>query len=197
MSELICVTNRRLCAEDFLVRLKKIAEAKPGAVVLREKDLSGEEYLRLARQAKIICEQSGTRLILHNFSDVAAELGADSLHLPLPKLRELTASQRGNFKALGTSCHSVENVIEAQIIGCTYVFAGHIFETDCKRGIKGRGLEFLSEVCARAEIPVYAIGGISPQNYKSVIAAGASGACVMSGFMRCESPLEYIKTFSE
>ena len=180
MSELICVTNRRLCAEDFLVRLKKIAEAKPGAVVLREKDLSGEEYLRLARQAKII-----------------AELGADSLHLPLPKLRELTASQRGNFKALGTSCHSVEDVIEAQIIGCTYVFAGHIFETDCKRGIKGRGLEFLSEVCARAEIPVYAIGGISPQNYKSVIAAGASGACVMSGFMLCESPLEYIKTFSE
>ena len=88
-------------------------------------------------------------------------------------------------------------MLEAQRLGCTCVFAGHIFETDCKRGLKGRGLGFLKEVCRAAEIPVYAIGGISPENYGSVISAGAAGACVMSGFMRCESPLEFIKSFSE
>ena len=197
MSELICVTNRRLCKDDFLERLEKIAESRPKAIVLREKDLSAGEYFGLARRALSVFAPSKTPLIIHGFADVASELGCGSLHLPLPKLRELSDTRRREFKNLGTSCHSLEDVLEAQRLGCTCVFAGHIFETDCKRGIKGRGLELLSEVCARAEIPVYAIGGISPQNYKSVIAAGASGACVMSGFMRCESPLEYIKTFSE
>ena len=76
---------------------------------------------------------------------------------------------------------------EAQDLGCTYITAGHIFLTDCKKGLPGRGLPFLEEICKTVRIPVYAIGGISSQNIESVRKTGAAGACIMSGFMRCKT----------
>ena len=71
-------------------------------------------------------------------------------------------------------------------LGCSYITAGHIFATDCKRGLPGRGPEFLAEVCRTVDIPVYGIGGISPENIREVRAAGAAGACLMSSLMTAE-----------
>ena len=81
MCEIICVTNRALCGEGFLVRLGRIAAAKPKAVILREKDMQPEEYRKLAVQAQMICSQYGVPCILHSFADIAAELGAENLIL--------------------------------------------------------------------------------------------------------------------
>lgn len=65
------------------------------------------------------------------------------------------------------------------------IVLGNIFETDCKKGLAGKGLDFLSEACKKAvNVPVYAIGGINTQNIKAVLDAGASGGCMMSGFMK-------------
>lgn len=65
------------------------------------------------------------------------------------------------------------------------------------KGTAGRGLEFLKQVCESVRIPVYAIGGIDPENSKEVMAAGATGVCVMSGAMVCEAPGRYLSAFSE
>lgn len=73
-------------------------------------------------------------------------------------------------------------------LGATYITAGHIFATDCKKGVPPRGLDFLSSVCSFVNIPVYAIGGISPVNAQKAIDAGAEGVCIMSGLMTCKSP---------
>lgn len=81
-------------------------------------------------------------------------------------------------------------------MGCTYITAGHIFETDCKRGLPGRGLEFLREVCRAVTIPVYAIGGIEPKRMAEIFAAGAAGACVMSGPMVCGDVGTYFADFA-
>lgn len=85
--------------------------------------------------------------------------------------------------------------------------AGHIFATDCKKGLPPRGLDFLKNVCDAVGIPVYAIGGIniasnynstasdSPSTYDAVrdisvprlaevMECGAAGGCIMSGMMR-------------
>ena len=65
------------------------------------------------------------------------------------------------FKVIGTSVHSVEDAIKAEQLGATYMTAGHIFATDCKKGLPPRGLDFLKNVCDTVQIPVYAIGGIN------------------------------------
>ena len=196
MSDILCVSARALCKEDFLVRIEKIAAAHPYGIILREKDLSEEEYTQLSKSVMEICERNGTRLILHNFINSAEELGSRAIHLPLPALRMLSEEEKRTFAVLGASCHSVKDALEAERLGCTYITAGHVFETDCKKDLPGRGIEFLREVCDSVSIPVYAIGGISADNIVDVRSAGAKGACVMSGAMTCEEPLKYFRSFN-
>lgn len=192
MSEILCVTNRALCKGNFLHRIETIAAAHPAGIILREKDLSQQDYKALAAEVLHICKEHGVPCILHSFLDAAVELRADAIHLPLPILREVSAAQRASFAVLGASCHSVEDAQEAETLGCTYITAGHVFDTDCKKGLPGRGLEFLQAVCGAVSIPVYAIGGISPERMNLVRKAGARGACVMSGLMQCEDAAAYL-----
>lgn len=195
MSDIIVITNRSLCREDFLTRIEKIALAHPTAIVLREKDMSEKEYKSLAAQVLEICNKHGARCILHSFPETAAELNCSALHMPLHRLSLLSSEERTSFKVLGASCHSVEDAKEAEKLGCTYITAGHIFDTDCKKGLPRRGLAFLKEVCESVSIPVYAIGGISADKVALIRESGAKGVCVMSGAMTCEDVQKYLGEF--
>ena len=93
-----------------------------------------------------------------------------------PRLQDL-------FDEISVSCHSMEDVQRAVAGGATQIVLGTIFETECKRGLKGRGLDFVREVTAACPIPVYAIGGITLERIPLVQHAGAAGGCMMSGFM--------------
>lgn len=192
MSDILCITNRTLCKEDFLERIEKIAKEKPFGIILREKDLSEYEYAKLACDVREICEKYGVPCIFHSFVNVAKGLNCMGIHLPLHILRTLSDEDKKAFFMLGTSCHSIEEALEAERLGCTYVIAGHIFETDCKKGLEGRGISFLQEVCQSVEIPVYGIGGINIENIESVRKAGTVGVCVMSGIMTCDNPHKYL-----
>lgn len=193
MSDILCVTNRNLCKTDFISRIEEIANARPKGIILREKDLSESEYKTLAKQITEICKKHSTTCILHSFVDVALELNSEAIHLPLPILRKMSSTQKEKLKTIGASCHSVSDAIEAEKLGCTYITAGHIFATDCKKGLPPRGTDFLKDVCKSVSIPVYAIGGINSSNIHYVINAGAKGACIMSGLMCCEDVSIYIK----
>lgn len=197
MFKLISVTNRALCTQDFLGRIQEIAENGADGIILREKDLHEADYQALAAQVLPICQRYGTTCILHSYPGAAEVLGSQALHLPLPVLRELPPERRAGFSTLGCSCHSMEDVEEAEKLGCTYVTLGHIFATDCKKGLPPRGLELLRTVCANANLPVYAIGGIGPENLVSVRDAGAAGACIMSGLMRCADAGEGLQKLRE
>ena len=188
MSDILVVTNRALCQEEFYTRLERIAKAKPAGIILREKDLRPEEYKAFAVHALEICTRQGVPCILHTFWQVARSLGADKLHMPLPLLRQMETGERERFSVLGASCHSAEDALEAQALGCTYITAGHIFATDCKQDLPGRGLDFLRQVCQSVDLPVYAIGGIASENIDAVRHTGAAGACVMGSAMTCPDP---------
>lgn len=196
MSDIICVTNSRLCEGDLLSRIEAVAACRPKGIILREKTLSGREYALLAKRALEICGRYDAACILHGFVKEAIELGADKIHLPMEQLRGLKEDKR-RFNVIGASVHSAEEAREAQKLGAAYLTAGHIFDTDCKKGLPGRGLGFLAEVCGSVDIPVYAIGGIAADNIKEVRGAGAAGACVMSGLMTCDDVQAYFKAFEE
>lgn len=228
-NKLIAVTNRHLCSRPLNEQLHRICSLHPGAVILREKDLPEEEYLLLADQALAICNEYDVPCILHSFVSAARTLHAPYLHLPLPLLRKLAADITthagkphtldhsshlpqsscilADFQIIGTSVHSVEDAIEAEQLGASYLTAGHIYATDCKMGLPPRGLSFLEDVCSTVSIPVYAIGGIQLEaapiparlsnpsgmpkadsilcpRLSEVLTHGAAGACIMSGMMR-------------
>ena len=185
---LIAITNRHLCTRPFAEQIKRICNLNPKAIILREKDLDEDAYTLLLSQTKEICDAKEIPLIPHTFAKSAQSLGFTSIHLPLHILEKyvLTDSLTG-FTTIGTSIHSVEEAKRAEKLGATYLTAGHIYVTDCKKGLAPRGLPFLKEVCQSVSIPVYAIGGIKNNSgqLQELAETGASGACIMSGMMSC------------
>lgn len=181
----IYVTNRTLCRDDFLTRIDHIAKkGVADAILLREKDLTEREYLELAEKVLSICKSHNRRCILHTYYKAAKELGCKEIHLPLPLLQKMREEgEKEWFTTVGTSVHSLKQANLAMHLQADYMTAGHIFETDCKKGLPGRGLSFLSKVVCKSEVPVYGIGGISADNAGQIMETGAAGVCIMSGFM--------------
>ena len=195
MCNIVCITNRNICPDNFLDRIENIAEQNPAAIVLREKDMNEKDYIQLCEKVMKICEKHNVKCILHSFYDAAVSLNCTSIHLPIPVLQKLDNEKKSRFSEIGTSCHSIEDAVFAEKTGCSYIIAGHIFETDCKKGVAPRGLDFLRKVCESVSIPVYAIGGINHANFPQILQAGAKGGCVMSGLMRCGDIKKYMSDF--
>ncbi len=177
---IIAVTARHLCPRPLWEQIPRIRNAGITRVILREKDLSADEYLALAEKVLCSCKECGVELTIHAFPDVAEKLHVERLHMPLPLLREDLVSC---FPLLGTSVHSLEQLEKAEALKVGYVTFGHVFPTDCKKDLPPRGLSTLSEICSRTALPVYAIGGITKDNFAEVMHAGAFGACIMSSAM--------------
>lgn len=192
--EMVAVTNRKLCECPFEEQIKRVCELKPSFIILREKDLTENEYEVLAERILDICADYDVKCILHTYWKTALKLGQTSIHLPLVVLRQLENEERRKFSTIGCSIHSVCEAVEAQRLGASYITAGHIYTTDCKKGVPARGVQFLQEVCESVQIPVYAIGGIHLETSEpgkilhsqevELTKAGAKGVCIMSGFMK-------------
>lgn len=196
---LVITSRKRFEGEaDFLKQIEKIAAAKPFGIVLREKDLPVKEYSVLARKVRDICRSAGASIIIHSHPEVARELGIPALHMPLDALEKMSSEERKEFEVLGASCHSVEDVLRAKALGCDYVTAGHVYATDCKPGLPPRGADFLAEVCGpAAPMPVFALGGLTPDRAPEVRRAGAAGFAMMSSAMDAENPAELFRKYSE
>ncbi|MDE5620733.1 MAG: thiamine phosphate synthase [Ruminococcus sp.] len=188
MFKIICVTDRNLCREDFLTRIEKIASAKPDRIMFRDKDCKDDDYVKTAFKILEISDKYGVSCSMYRKFEKFS-----NIHMTMPMLQHIRLSDMNFINLAGTSVHSVDEAVEAEKMGVDYVIAGHIFETSCKPDLAPRGLEFLKQVCNAVKIPVYAIGGINADNINLVAIAGADGACIMSGFMTCENPDEYIK----
>ena len=212
MKELIAITNRKLCGSDFLDQIKRIADAGFDRIILREKDLTPDAYQALAEQVMRALEPYETIGTLHSFLEAAVKFQVKSIHLPLPLLLEkeseilawmqqcyleqkesqLSEDCEGlhNPYEVGSSIHSVEELQKVKglqerlHVNHMYITASHVFPTECKKNLPARGIPFLETICKQADMPVYALGGIAPENLERVFLAGADGACLMSYTMR-------------
>ena len=183
----IVITNRTLVQGSFLEQMEKVVCLHPQGVILRERDLSDEEYEALAEKVLGICAREKVSCFLHSRISIARRLGCTDIHLSIPYVQSMSETEREelrrNFAQVSISCHSMEDMELAVQAGASQIILGTIFETDCKKGLPGRGLSFLRKVVRETAVPVYGIGGISADNAGQVREAGAAGVCIMSGFM--------------
>ena len=198
MFNVVCFTNRNDCA-DFFAQLEKIAQSEIDMIILREKDMSEEEYFSIVIKAKEICEKYGKKLVVHKFINTAKRLGIRNIHLPFSEFCNGKISHT-DFDVIGTSVHSAEDAVYAEKNGADYIVAGHVFATDCKKGLAPRGVEFLEDVCKSVAIPVYAIGGIDESSVKALSSLSIrnfSGVCIMSGLMKSENPAAFAQSIKK
>lgn len=141
-------------------------------------------------------------VFVHNFADFALRKGERNLWLPLGVLRGFSAARgaeflRANFKKLVASCHSEAEVREALELGASAICLSHIFVTDCKAGLAPKGLNLIRAVREFFAGEIYALGGIAPQNFASVLRAGADRIAVMSPAMIARDASDFIRKFKK
>ena len=184
----IVITNRTLVQRDFFEQMQKVILLHPHAVILREKDLPDDAYEVVAEKVLDMCREEDVNGFLHSRISIAKSLDCGRIHLSIPVLESMKEEERRNlrkdFQEISVSCHSMEDMKTAVKNGATQIILGTIFETECKKGLRGKGLEFVREICKACPVPVYAIGGINMERLPQVIDAGAAGGCMMSGFMK-------------
>ena len=195
------ISNRKLCENQNLEKqIKKIfldyekkiylENFEIVALTLREKDLDKNEYLNLVEKIYPICKKYGIDLILHQNYDLNLDekYNIEGIHLSYEIFKSLNKNIREKlikkYKRIGVSIHSLEEAKDVENLGATYVVAGHIFETDCKKDLKPRGLIFIKQLSSTLTIPIFAIGGINQENSNLVIKSGAFSVCMMSSMMK-------------
>ena len=195
------ISNRKLCENENLEKqIEKIFSAYQRKIILenfeivaltlREKDLNKNEYLKLIEKVYPICQKYKINLILHQNYDLNLDdkYNIEGIHLSYSIFKSLNENIKAElikkYKRIGVSVHSLNEAKEAESLGASYVIAGHIFETDCKKGLEPRGLKFIEDLSSALSIPIFAIGGIDEKNSLSVINSGAFGVCMMSTLMK-------------
>lgn len=142
----------------------------------------------LALELAGVAAEHKARLIVNSSLEAAEESGAWGIQLPFSLFMSLAGKASLRRFKIGVSIHGINEALAAQEAGADLVLAGNIFETGCKPGLEGKGLNFLESLRDRLAIPVWAVGGILPGNALSVRQSGAAGLCVMSPLMLSQEP---------
>ena len=152
--------------------------------------------VQMARELALLCHSYGVPLIVNDSVEVALSSGADGVHLGQGDMDPAQARKLlGPWAIIGVTARTVEQAKAAQAAGADYLGSGAVFPTGSKGDAVPMAHETLKAICAAVSIPVYAIGGISPENIAAVRAAGAAGACVMSGLMEAADPAALLGRF--
>lgn len=162
-----------------------VSEALAGGVkVVQYRNKVAPPPLFRAQAAELlrICRAAGALLIVNDNPEIAADIGADGVHVG----REDGGAARaraivGPGKIIGVSCYDDLAIAErAMAEGADYVAFGAMFPSSVKPGAVAAPLSLLKEAKARFSVPVCAIGGIKTGNVQSLIDAGADMAAVIT-----------------
>lgn len=152
------------------------------ALILREPHLSEAAYVELARRLSPLL---GPGLILHGSHPNAAHLaGRAGWGLHLPAQADWTGVRTQIKGLLGASCHNADELAAAVDAGVDYATISPVFTPISKPADvrPSLGLEELEGLANSVGIPVFALGGMNPENTRSVLQSGAHGVASM-GFL--------------
>ncbi len=178
-----CIMRRLRPVDRTLPIVVDIMEAGAGSIQLRDEAPS---MVAMIQAMKGTTAWDRERLIVNGDPKVAGEYGVRWLHLGSEWL-ELTPPF-GRFARVGISVHSLEEAIEADALGADYVTFGHVFSSQSHPEEPGRGLDALTQIIERLDLPVLAIGGIDHSNIRDVVATGCAGVSVISAIVDHADP---------
>ena len=200
---LYAITDRHRCAPTPLVDVvSELLDAGVTAIQLREKDLNDTELIKLAQPIAELCQNYEAKLFI-NASDKVLQrstmsiAGAAGVHLPAnaEPVATVKAQMKDNLY-VGCSVHSLDAAQKREMEGADFVTYSPIYPTASKPGYgPAVGVACLAEVAATLKIPVFALGGITPQRVSECLAAGAFGVAVMSGVMSPTSAGEQTRRY--
>jgi thiamine-phosphate pyrophosphorylase len=178
------ITNKK-----FSRLAKKIVEGGADILQLRMEKLSDKKLLNLARRLRKITKTKGVLLIINNRLDIALACDADGVHLgendiPIVYARKIL----GGEKIIGATSHNIREAKFAEKAGADYISVGPFFKSKLKPYLEPYGFSYIQEVKKSIKIPFFAIGGITKENVKEVLARGAERIVVSCGIILEKNP---------
>jgi thiamine-phosphate pyrophosphorylase len=171
----------------LVVTVREAVKAGVRLVQLREKHLSHEEYLVLAREIRRVTKEHGALLLVNSRLDAAVESQADGVHLTRSGSVAEARRELGPSMLVGVSTHSAEELQRAEEEGADFVVLSPIFPPRSKPSHgPALGLAELEALAKSTSVPVYALGGIGVENALACLDAGAFGVAVVGAVMAAE-----------
>ena len=167
------------------------------AVQLREKDASPAELLALAHALGPVLGDAA--LLINDRADVAQAARARGVHLTERSLSAAVVRSLMPPPALiGVSVHDLAGALRAQEDGADFVVFGPVFETPSKAAYgTPQGLGRLGEMVRGIDLPVFAVGGITPECAASCLEAGAAGVAAIAAVMAAPDVARAVRAFRE
>ncbi len=179
---LYAITDRSwLNGETLYVQTEKALRGGATLIQLREKNLDDAHFLEEARQLQLLCRQYQVPFIVNDNVEIALKMGADGIHVGQGDMDAGNVRAKlGPDKILGVSAQTVGQAILAEQQGADYLGVGAVFHTGSKSDADDVSHETLKAICQAVQIPVVAIGGISPDNVMELAGSGICGIAVIS-----------------
>ncbi len=160
-------------------------------VQLRMKDVSEDILREHIKRSKAVCEKFGCQLIINDYWQIAIEEKCDFIHLGQEDLADadLASIQKAGLK-LGVSTHDSAELEKALAVKPDYVALGPVYETILKKmKWQPQGVDKVTRWKSLVgDLPLVAIGGLTPDRAQGVLQAGADSAAVVTDIKLNENP---------
>ena len=195
------ITDRQLSGLSHAEQVKRLHAGGATLVQLREKHLAPKEFLAEARAAVAVARELGVTLIVNDSVDLALAARAHGVHLGQDDLPPEAARRiAGPDFIIGFSTHNLDQALRALDEPVDYIAAGPVFPTGSKENpdpvVGTQGVTRIREGIG-PNIPLVAIGGITPTNARSVIESGADSIAVISCLWTGSDPAARFRELSD
>lgn len=178
--ELYCIVTEQkpdMSVEDMV---SQACDGGAQVVQFRYKNIVTEDVVRQAKNLKNICKKKDVIFIINDYPELARDADADGVHIgqddmPIDQVRHVI----GPGKLIGLSTHSYAQAMKGRLQGADYLGFGPIFSTPTKPEYNALGMNDISVVNKKVDVPIFVIGGINTDNVESVIMAGAERVAVL------------------
>ena len=169
-------------ADVLFERLRRCSERGLRLVRLRANSLDQGAYRALAQRASDYCRSRGIALLLNADPELVAQTGAAGIHLTSAQLMALRARSLNADLWVAASCHSQEELRQAERIGVDFVVLSPVQATDSHPDVSPLGWSRFACLVEGANLPVYALGGMKQADLAEAKKHGAQGIAAMRGF---------------
>ena len=181
---------QRLDADALLSTTRLLLQGGIAALQYRNKEPTRIRGMDCARALRALCRDAGVPFIVNDDLDMVRSLGADGIHLGREDISPAVArTVLGEQAIIGLSCYAdIQQTAAAAAAGIDYVALGAFYASSSKRTVCRVDPECLSIARRETDLPIVAIGGVTPGNGRRLLAAGADVLAVIAGLYQSPRP---------